>query len=102
MNDTMGNGEVRDAMNKIKKKLNSERGASITWALLLFLVCAVIGSVVLTAGTVAAGRISQQAVSDQRYYCVTSAVQLLIDKIDGETMNGDGSSFQSGTVPDKQ
>ena len=73
-------------MNSVKRKLKNQTGASITWALLLFLVCAVIGSVVLTAGTAAAGRMSQQAVSDQRYYCVTSAVQLLIDKIDGETV----------------
>ena len=38
-------------MSGIRTKLNSQRGASITFALLLFLVCAVVGSVVLTAGT---------------------------------------------------
>ena len=85
-------------MNDLKRKLNSQRGASITWALLIFLVCAVVGSVVLTAGTAAAGRMSQQAVSDQRYYCVTSAVQLLIDKIDGETVTAVQQKEKSETA----
>ena len=72
-------------MNRIKKKLNSERGASITWALLIFLVCAVIGSAVLVAGTASSGRMSEVADNDQRYYAVTSAARLLIDMIDDQT-----------------
>ena len=66
-------------MNVIKKKLNSQRGASITWALLIFLVCAVVGSAVLVAGTAAAGRMSKLAENDQRYYAVTSTAGLLRD-----------------------
>ncbi len=61
---------------RLTAKLRSGRGASITFALLLFLVCAVIGSVVLAAGTAASGRVSQLAQSDGRYYAVTSAAQL--------------------------
>ncbi len=72
-------GEVKDAMNVIKRKLNSERGASITWALLIFLVCAVVGSAVLVAGTTASGRMSKLAENDQRYYAVTSSAGLLRD-----------------------
>ena len=71
-------------MQKLKQKLKSQTGASITFALLLFLVCAVVGSVVLTAGTVAAGRTSKIAEMDQRYYAVNSAAKLLIELIDGE------------------
>ena len=71
-------------MHKLKQKLKSQTGASITFALLLFLVCAVVGSVVLTAGTAAAGRMSELAKMDQRYYSVTSAAQLLRDTIDGK------------------
>ena len=70
-------------MNRIKKKLNSRKGASITYALLIFLVCAVVGSAVLVAGTTAAGRMSEVVKSDQRYYAVTSAARMLIDQIDG-------------------
>lgn len=71
--------EVKDVMSVIKKKLKSDRGASITYALLIFLVCAIIGSAVLTAGTAASGRLSQMVEIDQRYYSVNSAASLLID-----------------------
>jgi len=76
-----------DALQKLKQKLKSQTGASITFALLLFLVCAVVGSVVLTAGTAAAGRMSELAKMDQRYYSVTSAAQLLQDTIDGKQVS---------------
>jgi len=68
-------------MQAIKNKIRSRRGASLTFALLLFLVCAVVGSVVLVAGTAASGRMSQIAEMDQRYYSVNSAARLLIDTI---------------------
>lgn len=82
----MENQEV-DALQKLKQKLKSQTGASITFALLLFLVCAVVGSVVLTAGTAAAGRMSELAKMDQRYYSVTSAAQLLRDTMDGKQVS---------------
>ena len=71
-------------MHKLKQKLKSQTGASITFALLLFLVCAVVGSAVLVAGTAAAGRMSKIAEMDQRYYAVNSAARLLVDQIAGE------------------
>lgn len=55
-------------------------------ALLLFLVCAVIGAVVLTAGTAAAGRVSRLAEMDQRYYSVSCAAQLLAEELSGKTV----------------
>lgn len=70
-------------MKEIRKKLRSERGASITYALLLFLVCAVVGAVVLVAATSASGRLSGLAGTDQRYYSVTSAAELIRDLYDG-------------------
>ena len=76
--------EVKDAMNLLKKKLNSERGASLTWALLIFLVCTVVGSAVLVAGTAAAGRMSKLAVNDQRYYAVTSTAGFMRDVLGQE------------------
>lgn len=64
-----------------RKKLNNSKGATITFALLLMLVAIAIGTVVLTAGTAAAGRKSKLADSDTRYYRVLSAADLLRDKI---------------------
>lgn len=81
---TMGSircGEVKDAMNRVKRKLKNQTGASITFALLLFLVCAVLSSVIIVAATAASGRMSKIAETDQRYYAVTSAAVLLKDMI---------------------
>ena len=72
-------------LNKIRQKITSQSGASITYALLLFLVCAVVSSVVLAAGTAASGRISQSVSTDQRYYSVTSAARVLINELDGNS-----------------
>lgn len=73
-------------MKTVQAKLKSKSGASITFALLLFLVCAVVSSIVIVAGTTASGRLSKMAEMDQRYYSVTSAAKLLIDLIDGESV----------------
>ena len=70
-------------MGSISKKLKSERGVTILLALLLFLVCAVTGSVLITAGTAASGTVSERAKLDQRYFSVTSAAELLRNKFDG-------------------
>ena len=66
-------------MQTIKKKLRSQYGASITFALLLFLVCAALCSVIIVAATSSAGRMSNLAETDQRYYAVTSAAELMKD-----------------------
>lgn len=74
-------------MNRITGKLKSNNGASITFALLLFLVCAVFAAVILVAGTSAAGRMSGLAENDQRYYAVTSAAEMIRDMLDDETIS---------------
>lgn len=73
-------------MRRAIQKLRSREGASISFALLLFLVCSVVCSVVIAAGTAAAGRVSRAAEMDQRYYSVTSAVGLLRDALDGRAV----------------
>lgn len=73
-------------MNSIRRKLRSQKGASITFALLLFLVCAVLSGVIIVAASTASGRMDQIAESDQRYYAVTSAAELLKDVLDGKTV----------------
>ncbi|MBQ3295288.1 MAG: hypothetical protein IJH00_02225 [Erysipelotrichaceae bacterium] len=70
----------------ILKKLRSNEGASLTYAILLFLVCAVVGSIVLTAGTIASGRLAEKAEMDQRYYHVTSTAEFLKDALDGKSV----------------
>ena len=55
-------------------------------ALLLFLICALLASVVLAASTTAVGSYSKLSQADQRYYCVTSAADLLKGKLDGSSV----------------
>ena len=73
-----------DNMNLIHHKLRSRRGASLSIALLLFLVCLAVASVVLAAGTAASGRLSELREADQRYYSVTSAAELVRDLVSSE------------------
>ncbi len=84
----------------ISGKMNSKKGASLMLALLLFLVCAVVGSVILTAGTAASGRISSLREMDQRYYAVMSAAELFRDALGTQkvivergTASGDGTDL---------
>lgn len=70
---------------KMLNKLHSRKGASLTFALLAFLVCAVISAVLLASASAAAGRASGLAEMDQRYYAVTSAAQLFCDALDEQS-----------------
>lgn len=71
---------------RVMHKLKSETGASITFALLLFLVCAMVSSVVIVAATTAGGRMSNLPDIDQRYYAVSSAAELLGKALDGQVV----------------
>lgn len=64
-------------MNAIKQKLKSRAGASITFALLIFLVCAMVSTVVIVAATASAGRMSGVKETDQRYYAALAAAENL-------------------------
>lgn len=69
------------------KKLKTSSGATILLALLFFLLCALAGSVVLAAGTAAAGRISGLRQQEQSYYSVTSAALYLQEEIEGQVFS---------------
>lgn len=79
--------EFKKSENRMAEKLSSRTGASITFALLLFLVCAALSAVILVAATTASGRMSSIAGTDQRYYSVTSAADLLRDELSGGTVS---------------
>lgn len=71
---------------RFMKKIKSRGGASISFALLLFLVCAVIGSLVLTAASAAGGRFKNLRESDRRSVSIHSAAELLSDLIGGKSV----------------
>ena len=68
----------------MKRKLQSDNGASIIFALLIFLLCGVVASVILGAATAASGRLSGTTEMDQRYYAVTSAAELFREMVTEE------------------
>ncbi len=97
-------------MNRIKNKLRSRTGASITFALLLFLVCVVLCSVILSAATASSGRMAGLARTDQRYYAVTSACEMMRDMVGGEanavtivaeTDTTSTTKYEDGTVDEE-
>lgn len=61
----------------LRKKLNSKRGVTLLLALLLFLICALVGSVVVSAAYTSAGRYVRNKDSQQSYLAVMSAARLI-------------------------
>ena len=55
-------------------------------ALLLFLICATLASIVLAASTTTAGQATTLKKGEQSYYAVTSAAKLFRDELNGQTV----------------
>lgn len=68
----------------LRNRIRSNSGATILLALLFFLLCALAGSIILSAGSAAAGRISGLKETEQSFYSVTSAAQVMRDEIEGQ------------------
>lgn len=68
----------------IRKKYENTSGASIFIALIFLLICALVGSVVLTAASASSGRLVDLKKNEQSYYTVLSAAKLLKNEIEGE------------------
>lgn len=66
------------------QKIKSRNGATLLIALGFFLLCAVVGSIVLTAGSTSSGRIAGLSEQEQSYYTVTSAAKLVMEEIEGQ------------------
>lgn len=75
-------------MHLVRKKLNSQRGASILLALVFFLVCSFVGAVVLGSAVTNAGKIKGQQADQQGYYAVASAARLIRDALAEVTCEG--------------
>lgn len=100
-------------------RLRSERGASLSFAILAFLVCAGVAAVILAAATASMGQFAELGKMDQRYYAVTSAANLFRDSLGADdeveltfvqvregtgyervSANNDGDDDDSGDVED--
>lgn len=70
-------------MKRIKKKLNSNCGASLLFSMLLFLVVCMVSVTILTAALTALKRTHQNRESMQNSLTLESAAKLIRDEMDG-------------------
>lgn len=75
-------------MRQLTQKLHSRRGASILLALLFFLVCGFVGSVVLGSAVANAEKLQGRQADQQTYYAVSSAARLIRTALDGASCQG--------------
>lgn len=97
---------LKKVRERAAEKITSSEGVTILIALLFFMMCAVVGSIILTAATAASGRLSTLRETEKDYYITSSAAEFLKDSIEGteveiRTSNGttayyiDGSQVQA-------
>ena len=72
-------------MKRLQAKLKSKQGASIVMAMMFFLLCIMVCSVVITAATGNAGRFHGMRTESQHYYTGSSAARLLRDSFENYT-----------------
>ena len=81
-------------IRRFVKKLNNNEGASLMVALLFFVVCATVGSIVITAAMTASGRMTGIKKNSEDYYNLSSAAKVFeVNLVPGElsmSKNGDG------------
>lgn len=82
---------VRNIMKKIRtiliqRKIKSEEGASLSVALLFFLVCAVVGSVILAAATSSVGRMKNLSSTERDKDAVYSTARLVVRRMAGKNL----------------
>ena len=80
---------MRSIGKKAADRLREESGASLAAALLFFVVCAVVGSVVLSAAMSSLGSSASRDLGDQQRYDVSSAAELLAAELSGNLTVGD-------------
>lgn len=93
-----GRKKGRDAMNAVRRKLNSKSGISLAIALVFFLLCAMVGTVVLSAVSTSAGSTAQERQLYRRTLALTSASQLLRQDIQAMTFTGSYARTETVTT----
>ena len=75
MNNNATPSRGKPEAGAVGRKLRSGAGATLIVALLFFLLCAVVGSSVLAAGSATMSRVVNQRKEAQDYYTLTSAAE---------------------------
>ncbi|MDR3767605.1 MAG: hypothetical protein Q3Y08_11340 [Butyricicoccus sp.] len=72
----------------LQRKLQSQRGASLLLALLLLLICSMVGASILMAAASNAGKHRSNLAEHQTYLALSSAVSLLCDELNAAQYTG--------------
>lgn len=75
-------------MNGLRRKLNSQRGASLLLALLFLLICSMVSASILMAAAADAGKHRSNLAEHQTYLALSSAVSLLCDELNRSEYRG--------------
>ena len=89
--------EPGDRSAIVSRRVVDERGASIVIALVFFLICAIIGSVVMTAASVHAKAVQTNRALQQAELTIGSAAQLVGTQFSSMVLNVDDAN-QGGSV----
>lgn len=79
------------------RKLQNTSGASIAIALIFFLICAVVGSLVLTAASINARAVATHRDTQQAEYTVSSAAQLVATQLAPQQANPTTLTWKYGS-----
>jgi len=75
-------------VERLRKKLNSSRGASILIALLFLLLCMMVAASILMAAASNAGKLQSNRKEHQKYLILSSALQLVADELEEAVYTG--------------
>lgn len=90
-------------MKRLRKKLHSQRRASILLALLFFLLCMMVAASVLMAAASNAGKIRSNYEEQQKYLTLSSALRLVAGQLEQATYEGAYTVYTwSVTVKDEE
>ena len=68
-------------MSRVQRKIEDRSGASLSVALLFFLLCAIVGSILIAAASASMGRMKNIEQGEQDRYAVDSAMNLIAEKM---------------------
>ena len=88
-------------MQSVRKKLHSRAGVSMLIALLFFLICLTVGSLILTAATASASKARGRYEDQQNYLAVASAARLLQENLGRHTYTT-GRDLHTSTSLDEE
>lgn len=79
---------MKKLIRKVTIKLQSDSGATLAAALLIFLMCAVVGAIVLTTATVSSGRAGKaDTQANRQRYSLESTKDVIVSELQGDDNN---------------